>query len=242
MKTLWNIRSANLNYNFFYSYIKRQFSVSILQKSARIKLSLAEQCFSPTNLLASWKQIKSNPSIIAPGVTDITLNKITKKWFYKVSRALLDGSFKYPTKRRISKPKYDTADKCFFTMINPRVKIIERAILNVLEPIFEGTWDWIFISKKEYKILKNNNLYLKGELKYNNQGHFKKNWHYRPIFNPRSYGFRNNRSVHGALAKIKHWKTSTAWFINYSVKKIFNSVNRNRLKNLFFKHVGDQRI
>ena len=89
---------------------------------------------------------------------------------------------------------------------------------------------------------KNDPLFPKGDIKCNKQGYFKKNWYRRPIFSTRSYGFRTNRSAHGALKEIKHWRTNTVWFIDYDIRKAFDNVNRSRLKNLFLKDVGDQRL
>lgn len=66
------------------------------------------------------------------------LNDIKKEWFIRSSTALLEANFKYSTRRKIQIPKSITTDIRFFTLNNPRVQIVERAILNTLEPIFEG--------------------------------------------------------------------------------------------------------
>lgn len=198
-----NIRLANPNNNFLNRYNIRKFSSYNSTNPKEIKVSLTEQCFNLDNLLSAWIQIKSNPSMMARGSTDVTLNNIKKEWFEKSHKALLNGSFKYPRRRRVYIPKPASVDTRPISINNPRVKMIERAILNVLEPIFEGTWNWIPILEEEYHILEKNPQESKGEIKQNKQGYFKKIWHHKPIFSNRSYGFRTNKSAHGALKEIK---------------------------------------
>lgn len=199
--TLWDIRLANLNYSFLYHNTKLKFLTSSSFKFSRNKLSITEKCFSIRNLLSAWVKIKSNLGTITRCSIYANLNDIKKEWFIKSSIALLKANFRHPTRRRIQISKSATTDTRLFTLNNPRVKIIERAILNILEPIFEGCWGWVSISEKEYFILKRES---KTEIKRNSKSFFKKNWYHFPIFSCKSFGFRPNRSVHGALHEIKH--------------------------------------
>jgi hypothetical protein len=76
----------------------------------------------------------------------------------------------------------------------------------------------------------------------NKSGYFKKDWLKSPVFSRFSFGFRPSRSAHGALHLIKSWPTNLSWFIKFDVVKDFDTVNRNRLKNIFLKHCPDHRI
>lgn len=41
---------------------------------------------------------------------------------------------------------------------------------------------------------------------------------------------------------IKNWPTNLSWFIKFDVVKAFDTVNRNRLKNIFLKYCPEHRI
>jgi len=53
---------------------------------------------------------------------------------------LLNGTFKYPKTHRIFTSSKNIYEKRFLTLSSPRIKIIEKSILNVLEPKFEGSF------------------------------------------------------------------------------------------------------
>jgi Type II intron maturase/Reverse transcriptase (RNA-dependent DNA polymerase) len=91
-------------------------------------------------------------------------------------------------------------------------------------------------------MLEKNFKLSKGEIKRNSKSFFKKNWYYHPIFSNRSFGFRPNRSVHGALYDIKYWRTNTVWLLDYNVRKAFGNVHINRLKNIFLKWISERRL
>lgn len=42
--------------------------------------------------------------------------------------------------------------------------------------------------------------------------------------------------MRSAISAIKFWNPNTVWFLNYDIRKTFDGVNRNRLKNLFLTH------
>ena len=62
-----------------------------------------------------------------------------KKWFLKTSKLLLKHKYDFGLKKKIliSKNKKTKKTK-FLTIINLNNKIIEKAILNCIEPILEG--------------------------------------------------------------------------------------------------------
>jgi retron-type reverse transcriptase len=71
---------------------------------------------------------------------------------------LLKGLFIYPKMRRVRIPKkLGSNDTRPLTLTSPRIKIIERSILNALEPVFEGKFKWKSINKSEYDFIKKNN-------------------------------------------------------------------------------------
>jgi retron-type reverse transcriptase len=198
---------------------------------------------SPENLRNAWVQLKSKPGMLTRGATDETLNSIENSWFEQTSQKLIKGHYKYPNKRRVRIPKPAGKEGVRpLTISNPRVKIIERAILNGIEPFFEGSWSWVQISKEEYEKLKANRTIPNNDIKTNKKGQFKKHWTHITKFHSSSYGFRPGRSTHGALQAIKYWKKNTVWILDYDVRKAFDNVNRRRLRNIFLSHLNEPRL
>jgi retron-type reverse transcriptase len=111
--------------------------------------------FSTDSLLVAYDQIKSKPGNLIPGQRKETLKGINLKWFKTTSNKLLKGLFVYPKIRRVRIPKkLGSADTRPLTLTSPRIKIIERSILNTLEPVFEGKFKWKSINKSEYDFIK----------------------------------------------------------------------------------------
>lgn len=131
-----------------------------------------EDLVSTDSLRSAWVQLKSNPGMLTRGATEETLHKLEATWFEQTSKALIKGDFKYPHQRRIqiSKP----AAKRPLTISNPRIKVIERAILNGIEPLFEGAWSWHEISMKEYQSLAADPLIPNNDIKKTVKKAFKK--------------------------------------------------------------------
>ena len=203
--------------------------------------TLYKVAFSTDSLLAAYDQIKSKPGNLTPGQRKETLRGISLRWFRATSNKLLKGLFIYPKMRRVSIPKnLGSTNSRLLTLTSPRIKIIERSILNAIEPKFEGNSKWKIISKAEYDFIKksNNNIIVTS----NKAGYFKKYWINPPVFNRFSFGFRPSRSAHGALNVIKGWPVNLSWFVKFDIVKAFDTVNRNRLKNIFTKYCPDYRI
>lgn len=103
---------------------------------------LYRTAFSTDSLLVTYGQIKSKPENLTQGEGEETLKRISLKWFKFASNKLLKSSFVYPKMRRVSiSKKAGSADTRPLTLTFPRIKIIERSILNVLEPVFEGKFN-----------------------------------------------------------------------------------------------------
>lgn len=196
-----------------------------------------EQIVSEENLRAAWVQMKSNPGMQTPGVTKETLDGISEQWFTKASEALTKGTYEYPKKRRVEIPKPGKVGTRPLTIGNPRVKIIERAILNKIEPYFEGLWEWKPIPESEYEKHRLDPAKSDNEIKVNKQGYFRKAWIIPTKFMNSSYGFRPGRSTHEALHRIKRWRTNTTWILDYDIKKAYDNVNRRRLINLLKEQI-----
>lgn len=59
-------------------------------------------------------------------------------------------------------------------------------------------------------------------------------------FSERSHGFRPGKSCHSALAEIKFGWHSVNWYVEYGIKKAFNTVNKNRLMLLLKEKIQDE--
>ena len=201
---------------------------------------------SPEALIEAWTQLKSKPGMHTPGSDNETLQGISKQWFETVSEKLRKGSMKYPKARRIEikKPLGKSGTRPL-TINNPRIKVIERVFLNALEPHFEGIFKWDSISESEYKKFINcESTYVKKYYDKNlkKTSFFKSEWISPRIFKDSSVGFRPNRSAHTALHRIKFWRTNTVFFLSCDIKKAFDKVHRNRLKNAVNAVITDERF
>lgn len=209
-------------------------------------------------LKEAWYQIKSHPGMLTKGSNNEIIDKISDKWFEIISKKILNEDFKYPPARRTEIPK--PAGKIGtrpLIITNPRIKIIERAILNALEPIFEGLYETTesttAIESSSKKELHDTRYYPK-HIKKKTKSLFDstiiekkatkkiRNYINPTIFLPVSYGFRPKKSAHQALHQIKTWKTNTSYILDYDIKKAFGTINRNRLRNEFNKYIVDPRF
>ena len=89
------------------------------------------QAVSSIRLKKAWHQLKSSHIFFTPD----------SSWFEKNSQMLIHGTFKYPMIKKVNliKLKRNSCRESL-NIINFRVKIIEKALLNSLEIIFEGAY------------------------------------------------------------------------------------------------------
>lgn len=123
--------------------------------------------------------------------------------------------------------------------------MVECALLNDLEPHFEGIFKWVSISESEYKkFVKCKFIYVKKYYDENSKktSFLKSEWLSPKVFKDSSVGFRPNRAAHVALGRIKSWRTHIVFFLSCDVKKACDKVHRNRLKNVFKAVILDERI
>jgi retron-type reverse transcriptase len=205
---------------------------------------LFERAVSVDSLKRAWFALKSKPGMSTKGTDNVTLSGISDAWFIKTSMKLLEGSYQYPNKKRVLIDKPD-GGKRPLTIANPRIKVIERALLNALEPQFEGYFSWETINREEYLSETSKNTYnsnYKTTVIDNERLYFKKKVLCPTVFYAHNYGSRPKKSAHQALKNIKHWRTNTTFLIDYDISKAFDNVNRKRLKNLFTKRIKDTRF
>lgn len=62
---------------------------------------------------------------------------------------------------------------------------------------------------------------------------------YEQKFANHSHGFRPNRSAHTALKEVKGWREAT-WFLEFDIRKCFDTINRKRLINILQEEIQDQ--
>lgn len=201
-----------------------------------------KEAVSPESLMISWAQLKSNPGFVLVKTNSGSVNDLDLKWFEQTSQELIDGKFHYANRRRIKIPKPNSMELRPITISSLITKIVERALLNALEPFFEGIWEWEMSSKEEINDLLQKKLIQQNDYKKNKDGWFKKKWLQPQIFHSSSHGFRKNKSPHSALKTIKEWAKNVVWLLDYDIKKAFDNVHRNRLRNIFLKHINQPRV
>lgn len=90
-----------------------------------------KQAVSAARLKKAWCQLKSSYNFLM----------LDFSWFEKNSQMLVNGTFQYPIIKKINLIKLQK-NSCreLLNIINFRIKVIERALLNSLEIIFEGAY------------------------------------------------------------------------------------------------------
>lgn len=90
----------------------------------------------PTILYQAYGTIKSNPGNMVHGSDKETLDGINLKWFKEASQALMCEAYQPKPVRRVYIPKAN-GKKRPFGISSPRDKIIQQAMLFILETILE---------------------------------------------------------------------------------------------------------
>jgi group II intron reverse transcriptase/maturase len=92
-------------------------------------------------LILAYEHIKSKPGNCTPGVDSTTLDNIDLKWFSTVSDDLKAGKFKFSPARRTYIPKPGKKNKKRpLTISSSRDKVVQQAILFILEAIYEPSF------------------------------------------------------------------------------------------------------
>ena len=90
------------------------------------------------NLVSAYELIKSNPGNMTPGADSTTLDGISLDYLKKIQLELKAGSFEFKPARRIHIPKPGKNEKRPLTIASPREKVIQKAILLILERYYEN--------------------------------------------------------------------------------------------------------
>ncbi|QDQ00048.1 group II intron reverse transcriptase/maturase [Lysinibacillus fusiformis] len=66
---------------------------------------------------------------------------------------------------------------------------------------------------------------------------------YDPTFSDHSYGFRPNRSAHGAIREAKGYiREGNRWVVDIDLEKFFDKVNHDRLMGVLAKRIEDKHL
>jgi group II intron reverse transcriptase/maturase len=90
------------------------------------------------NVVTAYELIKSKPGNMTKGVDNITLDGINSKYFEKLQSELKAGKFTFKPARRIQIPKPGKSGTRPLTIASPREKIVQKALLLVLERFYES--------------------------------------------------------------------------------------------------------
>lgn len=89
------------------------------------------------NLVSAYELIKSKPGNMTHGVDNTTLDNLTMKTLYKIQDELRAGTYEFNPARRIQIPKPGKNETRPLTIASPREKIVQKAILQVLEQFYD---------------------------------------------------------------------------------------------------------
>ncbi|GAB4574747.1 MAG: hypothetical protein Kow0077_22880 [Anaerolineae bacterium] len=101
-------------------------------------MSLIDQALTPDNLRIAWQQVAANAG--SPGVDDVSIADWRRDWEANLAQLADDvrrNRYKPLPLRRFRVPKKRMPGFRTLTILTVRDRIIQRAILNVLEPIYE---------------------------------------------------------------------------------------------------------
>lgn len=89
------------------------------------------------NLVLAYELIKSKPGNMTPGNNLETLDGLTKKTLESMNEKLKNGTYSFSPGRRIMIPKPGKDEKRPLTIASPREKIVQKAIVQIMEPHYE---------------------------------------------------------------------------------------------------------
>lgn len=202
------------------------------------------------NLQQAWFEIKSKPGNLTPGgdPEGETLDGLKLDWFKEVSEKLNSGKYKYKPVRRKLIDKPGKKNKRSLTIGSPRDKVVQRAILRIMQQIYEGVSYWEQVDSDSFKKFKDPNCPLYGAdfKRIRSEKGAKiyevRKWVLNPIFYENSFGFRPNRSPHSALKVIKKTWAPIVWFWSADLISAFDKVNHHRLISEIEKIIDDPRL
>jgi len=91
-------------------------------------------------LLAAYTNLKSSPGNLTPGIDKETLDGLNLSWFQNLQKDLNTNKFQFRPARRLEIPKANGKGTRPLGIVSPRDKIVQGAMLLILEAIFEPTF------------------------------------------------------------------------------------------------------
>lgn len=114
--------------------------IDTLQTHLEIPINIKE-ISNIKNLVAAYETIKSNPGNMTPGLDTITLEGINPEYLKKIQAEIKAGKLKFSPTRRVQKPKHTLRvgkpDTRPLTIASPREKIVQKALQQVIIPLYE---------------------------------------------------------------------------------------------------------
>jgi len=92
---------------------------------------------SEDSYIVAYNQIKSKPGNMTPGIDKESLDGIDKRWIKSTVDAMRTRQFRFRPSRRTYIPKAN-GQKRPLGIPSPRDKVVQKALLNILEPAYES--------------------------------------------------------------------------------------------------------
>lgn len=90
------------------------------------------------NIVVAYEFIKSNPGNMTPGVDSKSLDGMDLETFHNIQKTIRAGKYEFPPAIRIEIPKAGKPGQTRpLTIASPRDKIVQKAILNVMNPHYD---------------------------------------------------------------------------------------------------------
>ena len=137
--TDWRTTVINLKVRTFWSKAGQNKMIrgsgeKILLKSDELNIKRISNI---KNLVLAYESIKSKPGNMTKGVDPSTLDGMNLKYLKNIQSELKEGKFEFKPARIIKIPKPGKIETRSLTIASPREKVIQKAILQVLEPHYE---------------------------------------------------------------------------------------------------------
>jgi retron-type reverse transcriptase len=249
--------SGNKSYNYVNQVLKfnRFFSIVSIQLKNRYnkKTRKFENIFpfisSVENLQEAWYETKNKPSDLTFGGDSVnTLYSLEPDWFIKTSDKLNSGFYKYRPVKHVFIDKPHKYRKRSVIISSFRDKIVQKAILRILQQIYEGVSAWEAVNYETFKNFKDSTRFLYGvdfkrvRLEKGVKIYEVRKWILVPIFSQNSFGYNSNCSMHLAFQLIKRTWAPVIWFWSADLCKIFDKINQNKLIIEIEKKIDDPKL
>jgi group II intron reverse transcriptase/maturase len=111
-----------------------------LKDTKLINTKMLKLVSDPDILMAAYTKLKSSPGNMTPGVDKETLDGLNLAWFEKLQKDLNTNKFQFRPARRLEIPKANGKGTRPLGIASPRDKIVQGAMLLILEAIFEPSF------------------------------------------------------------------------------------------------------